>query len=503
MPLAIHTKFPVNWSAAFYLQLPLLAAIMLEAMIRFSTLRLSAGSDYLLINLQLFFACIPFFIAHYFASKQTLFKALLNWLCGFIAYPLVILILNAQFPAYSNWQYLELQSWLLCTLASGIWLINRRMKSTRTTQYSLWFKRMFSLNGVVLIILTCWSVMTAGVLNTHIEPMLNQPFELVIDIGKTFLQLPNFLGYLWQLLVFSALLFSVYMLNRYALIRKVLTQHGVIAFMLATLIALTVLTPLLSYLALQLPINTLPDGIQNFTPGGDSNIFNPHNYRFVFLLLAISTPLILAFERQQQDAKMTEIAQQQMQTELKLLQQQINPHFLFNTLNNLYALTLTKSDDAPELVLQLANLLRYNVYEGQKKSVNLSMEIEYLQNFIALQAIRSGGKCVFITQWPTSSEQYEIAPLLLIILLENAIKHGVEPTMQASTVELNIQLDGTRLVVYCKNPIHKSNNEQPGGVGLENFQRRLTLLYPNKHIIETIQDGHTWQTTLTLQLQSC
>ena len=104
------------------------------------------------------------------------------------------------------------------------------------------------------------------------------------------------------------------------------------------------------------PINDLPQDIANLTPSGNQNIFAKYNYQFMFFFLIITTPIILAFERQQQQSKLNEIAKQQTKTELKLLQQQVNPHFLFNTLNNLYALTLTKSEHAPQLVMHLADL---------------------------------------------------------------------------------------------------------------------------------------------------
>ena len=170
----------------------------------------------------------------------------------------------------------------------------------------------------------------------------------------------------------------------------------------------------------------------------------------MFFFLSVSTPIILAFERQQQHNKLNVIAKQQTETELTLLQQQINPHFLFNTLNNLYALTLTKSDNAPQLVMQLANLLRYTVYEGQKQQVFLTQEINYLKDFIELQQIRSGDKCQFNLVWPSNPGKLKIAPLLLIIILENAIKHGVEPTSQQTEISFELSVSSNTLTLDYK-----------------------------------------------------
>lgn len=489
------------------LYLPLFAAIMLEAHIRFLSLQLDSGTihsgfDYILINLQLIFECIPFFIAHALASKKAKLKSVFLWLIGFIGYPCLVLMLGSFFSYYAQWQLLSVQCWIFCMVSSASWLLYQHMSEKEHFTIP-WLQPLFSLNGMVTLLAVSWAILMAGVFNTVFEPMLNQPFNLLIDIQKIFTDFGNFIYYLIQFLIFSMLMLGLYLFNRYVLIRQLLTEHGILAFLMASLICLIVYTPLSILLLLQLPVNDLPSTVTNLTPGGDHNIFNRYNYQFTFFCLAISTPIILAFERQQQHAQMSEIAQQQTQTELQLLQQQINPHFLFNTLNNLYALTLEKSNDAPELVLKLANLLRYSVYEGQKKQVNLAKEIDYLKNFIALQSIRSGDKCTFITQWPDNAEQYKIAPLLLIVLLENIIKHGVEPTIEPVTVEFNITITNNMLEVNCKNPIHPRKSYQSGGVGLTNLERRLALIYPNKYTFkQTVHEQH-WQTKLTLELPLC
>src|SRR5690606_22893801 len=124
-----------------------------------------------------------------------------------------------------------------------------------------------------------------------------------------------------------------------------------------------------------------------------------------------------------------------------------------NTLNNLYALTLAGSAQAPTLVLQLANLLRYTVYEGQNARVSLAQEIHYLQDFLALQTIRSGDKCQLDVVWPTQAEQWQIAPLLLITVLENAVKHGVEPSQLRCSIELSISVENGWLRMRCVNSV--------------------------------------------------
>jgi LytS/YehU family sensor histidine kinase len=175
---------------------------------------------------------------------------------------------------------------------------------------------------------------------------------------------------------------------------------------------------------------------------------------------------------------------------------------LFNTLNNLYALTLTKSDDAPNLVMKLSNLLRYTVYEGQKELVTLAQEVSYLQNYIALQKIRSHDKCTLDLKWPEGDEKFTLPPLLIIMLLENAFKYGVEPTIEQSHIRFHMQLSKNVLTVVCENPIFAHKPDEESGLGLENLSRRLTLLYPRKHTISSQQEGELWRATMTLEL-SC
>ena len=479
--------------------LPLLAAILLEAHVRFLSLRLSSTPLYLQINLQLLLVCLPFLIAHAIAFTQPLRLALMSWLLGFIAYPILIYALGMLLPQFAHWHYLAPQGWALCTAASLTWLISQRV----VTQPSLNSKRLsslISLDNVVLLTLMGWCFLMAGVFNTHEDPLLNQPFDLIFDPSKVVSQFGQFITYFWQLGVYTAIVYGLYLFNRYFLIRHLLAVHGVFLFVAVCVIVMLVLTPLLIAAVLSLPINDLPHGVANLTPSGDQNIFSKFNYQFMLLFLVISTPIILAFERQQQHSKLNEVAKQQTQTELKLLQQQVNPHFLFNTLNNLYALTLTKSEQAPQLVLHLADLLRYTVYEGQKSSVPLAKELDYLKNFIELQKIRSANKCKFNLVWPNNFNALSITPLLLIIIVENAIKHGVEPATGEVEISIEVTINNNTLTLYCKNPISNqvANNDQ--GMGLANLQKRLQLLYPSKHSLINHKQDAMWQTTLTLEL---
>lgn len=486
--------------------IPLFAMCLLEAHIRFLSLKETGAMAYILINLQFLFECIPLFLAHVLLAQKVSAKNMLFWGGAFLGYPLLLFILAERFDTYAQWSYFSVQGWLLCMSSSLLWLLMNLIGYEKTSSSSFiqqWGRQLFSLNGVILFGLLCWAFLFAGILNTHQDPMLNQPFNLLFDIGKVFTQFSQFLMYLWQMLVLAATLFLVYWLNRFVLIRQALSQQGVLVYAAVVLITILVLTPILTSIAIALPVNDLPANVANLTPGGDGNLFNKTNYQFMFLVFAISTPVILAYERQAQNSKLAQIEQQKVKTELKFLQQQIQPHFLFNTLNNLYALTLTKSDLAPNIVLSLSNLLRYTVYEGQTKAVSLDKEITCLQNYMALYAIRTDDSIEFDAHWPDSPQDYLIAPLLLIVLLENAIKHGVEPIKQNVKIGLYMRVEDNWLTLRCSNPLVDGHADKKGGVGLENLRRRLALLYPSKHEFYSKKEEGCWVANIKLELTPC
>jgi len=480
--------------------LPLLCAVLFEAHIQFYSSPATSGSAYMTIVIQLAIESLPFFIAHHLADKASSCQAILIWLIGFLCYPLLSLAINSQSTVFDNWSLFSMQGWGFAVLASTALFINHFLRLRDKTRSMQFISKLFSLNVVIVILLVGWSIIMAGVFNSVQDPNNDQSFSAIIDITNIFIEFGHFLNFLWQFLLIALLVGCVYALNRYALIKQVLAKQGILAFFTGSLVCIIIITPVFISLLLWLPLN---NPHITFSPSENNQLFAPMNYQFLFWLLAITTPLILVFERQQQDKTLVQISQQQTQTELKLLQQQINPHFLFNTLNNLYALTLTKSDDAPNLVMKLSNLLRYTVYEGQKEQVTLAQEITYLQDYISLQKIRSHDKCTLDLQWPERSEEFSLPPLLIIMLLENAFKYGVEPSIKKSHVYFHIQLSKNILSVVCQNPIMSNKQDKTSGLGLENLRRRLTLLYPGKHTLTSAPKGDLWHAEMTLELVPC
>ena len=185
--------------------------------------------------------------------------------------------------------------------------------------------------------------------------------------------------------------------------------------------------------------------------------------------------------------------------ELMLLKSQMNPHFFFNTLNNLYGLVVEKSDQAPEVLLKLSDMMRYTIYEGKEDLVSLSDEIAYLENYIELHKIRYQKK-VSIHFTKQMEEDYEIAPLLFINLLENAFKHGVEKMTEGAYVRLNLTAQSNRVTFMIENNFDTTNAQKSNGIGLENLKKRLEHIYPNRHQLEIENQAPVYKVLLTIKL---
>lgn len=481
-------------------QLAVIAALLLEASIRHFSSPSQSVTQFMLISGQLMLESLPLLLAHYFAFKSRAWRALLIWSSGFVFYPLLSITLANFESWYANWSLFSVQVWLFILLASLGFGVSHLLAKRDNTKAMMFMSRLFSLNSVLLMLVVAWAILWAAIFASTDDPVRNQPIKAVIYSDTLIVNFTFFIDYLWQFLVMGLLVLLLYWINRYVLIRRILARSGVFAYVAACFICIIVLTPILASAVLVLPMN-IPEW--TFLPSEDYNIFSPVNFRFCFFILAVSAPIILAFERQQQDKALAEIAQRQSQTELQLLQQQVNPHFLFNTLNNLYALTLTGSKDAPTLVMQLANLLRYTVYEGQNYRVNLEQEIQYIQDFLALQTIRSGDKTQLTVHYPEQAQSWQIAPLLLIIIIENIFKHGVEPSQFSCSVSIDIQVSNGHLLMRCKNSLPEKNTKRKPGIGLENLKRRLALLYAGKHSLIGKMQNDEWHSELRLELELC
>ena len=198
------------------------------------------------------------------------------------------------------------------------------------------------------------------------------------------------------------------------------------------------------------------------------------------IIRCLSVPLIVAVQWFEQNNQIASLQKEKSETELNLLKQQINPHFFFNILNNLYALSITKDKRTPEVILQLSELMRYVIYKGKEEVVPIAEEIKYIEDYIDLQQIRLHKQLDVQFEKSLSDEQQLIPPLLFIIFVENAFKHGIEPAEAACFLHLSLHSDEKELVFECVNSIEHQLN-QPKGIGLENLKRRLDLHFTNRY----------------------
>ena len=237
-------------------------------------------------------------------------------------------------------------------------------------------------------------------------------------------------------------------------------------------------------------INTLPE---NFIAGYSSFLI----ISLLVNLMAVFIALSIRYVMRQSEKK-----QKEVEAELAWLKNQINPHFLFNTLNNISSLTQIDADKAQDTVMQLSDLLRYAMYETNKPKVPLEGEVEFMRNYIELMKLR----CNEMTKvkFETSIENREVlvAPLIFISLVENAFKHGANSNAPA-TIDISLVQQDATLVFNCDN----SNNPKPtkdrsgSGIGLENTRRRFNLLYAGRYQWEqTITPENIYHVKITLQL---
>ncbi|RYD99233.1 MAG: hypothetical protein EOP54_04780 [Sphingobacteriales bacterium] len=197
------------------------------------------------------------------------------------------------------------------------------------------------------------------------------------------------------------------------------------------------------------------------------------------------------------------VQQKQVEMELNLLKSQINPHFLFNVLNSIYALSLKKSERTPEIVLKLADIMRYMLYETKQDKVALHKEIQVLQDYLDIEKIRLGTVAAAVQlKIDGNAANYRIAPALLIPFVENAVKHGTDSMLSEAYINIHIIITEGALSFLCINNYKTSlNRDKKGGIGLANVQKRLQLLYPGKHQLSIDAANHIFEVRLQLNLE--
>ena len=219
--------------------------------------------------------------------------------------------------------------------------------------------------------------------------------------------------------------------------------------------------------------------------------------------IGLSTSLALVEKWQKDESIRREMDRQRIDTELSYLKAQINPHFFFNTLNNIYALTNLDVKKAQEALLKLSRMMRYVLYENQKNETILSKEVKFIKDYIELMKLRMTEKVKLRIEIEEPKEDLVIAPMLLLPFLENCFKHGVSAQTE-SEILVKLEVMGETLFFETRNYIFPINQDSPealeNGIGLVNTQRRLSLLYPDKHRLKFGKDESTQQYWVNLTI---
>ena len=218
---------------------------------------------------------------------------------------------------------------------------------------------------------------------------------------------------------------------------------------------------------------------------------------------AIATTIQLAMRWQASERARTEAEAARTEAELRNLRSQINPHFLLNTLNNIYALTAFNTMQAQEAIQQLSKMMRHILYDNQQPTVPLNDEIDFLKNYISLMKIRLSSQVEVIFDIQKVMSNAPVAPMLFISLVENAFKHGISPT-ETSFIHIHIESDKQHICFEISNSNYpKTEQDRSGhGIGLDQVQRRLELAYPYRYTWnrEVSDDGKIYHSEIQIQL---
>lgn len=308
-------------------------------------------------------------------------------------------------------------------------------------------------------------------------------------------------GFILSNELLSLVLFAVLVyFNLLYLIPRYLLKKRVLMYLLLLIVSCLVISPIKTFF-FYLKLSDLQN-LQNHLLDNQEIVFLG-NLLVAFFSTFLS--ILSGWWRFQQQNQQLET--QTMQNELRFLKSQINPHFLFNTLNNLFALTLKKDSRAPEIVLKLSEIMRYMLYECNDRTVLLTKEIQYMQNYLDLERLRQPDTVDISLSVEGRVSEQMIAPLLFIPFLENAFKHGVQNQITAGgfvRARLRVQDDDLEFYIENSKPAHTPKvadaGRRSGGIGLVNVRQRLELLYPKNHELHIENDPNQYAVTLLLKM---
>jgi LytS/YehU family sensor histidine kinase len=226
--------------------------------------------------------------------------------------------------------------------------------------------------------------------------------------------------------------------------------------------------------------------------------------KFVLAFIVTTSLIKLSkgwFELSETNSRLSQLQKEKIETELKALKGQINPHFLFNSMNSIYSLALNQSEKTPEIILSLADIMRYIIYEASADFLDLTQEIRYLKDYIDLQKLRSDDRASISFEIIGKLENIRIAPLLFFPLVENSFKHGIKGATGDSFIRIQLQTNEKNLAFMIENNKGFGDHVKDGykGMGLDNLKKRLEMTYPERHVFKINETDETFKVEMIIK----
>lgn len=338
-----------------------------------------------------------------------------------------------------------------------------------------------------LIHLTAWAV------------IFGMPL-FVTGADKPLMSGPEYLRFLLVPLSFMVVFYA----NYFLLIDRYLVSRHVGRFLGCNVLLIVVMMVAVHLLfRYVLPPGTMHPHPPEPRPWRDGVHFFVGNAVLYMLVVGVGVAIRMTGGWYRAEAARQELEHSRTEAELQNLKSQLNPHFLFNTLNNIYSLIQLDGDRAQQVVHDLSRLLRYVLYDSSRPTVPLGAEVDFLRNYIELMRIRMPRHVKVFVSLPEGPSQTPVAPLLFISLIENAFKHGVSND-QPSYITIDLHEIGGQLVCKIKNSYFPKSAETDcsgSGIGLKNLARRLGMIYPGRHTLEYGQSGDAYMALLCIKLR--
>lgn len=308
----------------------------------------------------------------------------------------------------------------------------------------------------------------------------------------------------------SSVLITAFYVNYYVLVPRIYIRYSLGWYLLSAFVLLVVMSlaysailEILTDPSLQLEGRLSRDGSgRRFIPSWKFKYFRSMPLTVLTLIgMLISSLIALQESNQKKELEIASVKASLLDQELNLLRSQINPHFLFNALNTVYSMSITRTQEVGPVILKLSEMLRYTLYDIGEEEVSINKEISYISNYIELLKLKDP-ESHNITFTYTSSEA-KINPMILIVFVENSFKHG-DIAHKDGYVSIDLTVDNGELRFEIKNsiPQNVSSNQNSKGIGIENAKKRLALVYPDRHELEIHKTEAEFNVKLTIQLDA-